>query len=85
MSKHHKAMDGWRWARVRASILERDGGVCQIRNPAVCRGVATQVHHIVPLSKGGSKYDPGNLAACCQPCNLAENRRKPRIDTSWTI
>jgi hypothetical protein len=58
------------WRRVRLRVLERDGHLCQIKGPK-CRGVANQVDHIVPVSKGGSWLDTQNLRASCSPCNLA--------------
>ncbi len=56
------------WHRIRLRILERDGHLCQVRGPK-CTKVATQVDHIVEVSKGGSWWDPANLRASCQPCN----------------
>lgn len=85
MSRHHNAMSGWRWAKVREQVLARAGGHCEIRNPAVCRGIATQVDHVIELSKGGDPYALENCRAACQPCNLARNRRHPTVDTTWTV
>jgi len=40
---------------------------------------ATEVHHIVPLDKGGSNADE-NLQALCKPCHsrhtLSETKKK---------
>jgi hypothetical protein len=35
-----------RWRNVRARVIERDGGVCQLRYPG-CRGTADEVDHVV--------------------------------------
>ena len=59
----------WPWPKVRLAVLERDGWVCQIRNPALCTKAATQVDHIVSPLDGGAWWDHGNLRASCQPCN----------------
>lgn len=63
------------WRKIRLQILERDGYVCQIRRKG-CTDIATQVDHIVPVTKGGAKYDPRNLRASCAKCNNS------RIDRS---
>lgn len=55
------------WARVRKSVLERDGYICQIRGKR-CRVTATAVDHIVPPPLGPS-FDPDNLRAACKACN----------------
>jgi 5-methylcytosine-specific restriction endonuclease McrA len=56
------------WKRLRASILDRDGGVCQIRLPG-CTGLATEVDHIRP----GDDHSESNLRAACQSCNQRAN------------
>src|SRR5262245_38858846 len=49
---------------VRKYVLERDGHTCQY-----CDGVATEVDHVHPYSRGGTNY-PSNLASCCRKCNM---------------
>jgi 5-methylcytosine-specific restriction endonuclease McrA len=74
----HKAYNGT-WRKVRATILERDGGRCMI-GMAGCTGQASQVDHIHPLAYGGAPYDPDNLRASCANCNSSRAnklRRKP--------
>lgn len=34
--------------------------------------LSQEVDHIVPLSKGGAKYDHDNLQALCKPCHTAK-------------
>jgi hypothetical protein len=53
------------WRRVRAAVLERDGGVCHWCG----RPGATHVDHLLARSVGGSD-DPSNLVASCASCNL---------------
>lgn len=76
MSKAWEGGSDSRWRRFRLTVLERDRWVCSLNTPS-CTGAATQVHHIVPLSRGGAKYDPGNCAAACRNCNLAIGDRAP--------
>jgi hypothetical protein len=63
------------WRRIRKHILERDNHLCQIRG-AGCTVHATEVDHIVPISKGGSWYDPTNLRGSCVTCNNKRVDRK---------
>jgi 5-methylcytosine-specific restriction enzyme A len=66
------------WRRVRARVLERDGGRCQIRGPG-CRGEATEVHHIVDVRLGGALYDEANCRSVCGPCHRGlSNRQRQR-------
>jgi 5-methylcytosine-specific restriction endonuclease McrA len=61
------------WKRVRLAILERDQYRCQIAGPG-CTRTATEVDHILPAAldpTGHGWFDPDNLRATCQPCNLA--------------
>jgi 5-methylcytosine-specific restriction endonuclease McrA len=55
------------WRSVRASVLVRDGSVCQLALPG-CTRQATTVDHVRPAAMGGSN-DPDNLRAACAPCN----------------
>jgi 5-methylcytosine-specific restriction endonuclease McrA len=43
------------WRRVRARVLERDAGVCQLRLPGR-KVVADEVDHVVPRELGGALY-----------------------------
>ncbi|MHC1625354.1 MAG: CFI-box-CTERM domain-containing protein, partial [Methermicoccaceae archaeon] len=53
------------WADIRKRILHRDGYRCR-----KCGRTNTElhVHHIMPLSKGGSS-DPSNLITLCRDCH----------------
>ncbi len=75
---------GRRWRVVRAFVLRRDLGLCQIRGPR-CNGRANTVDHIVKLSQGGAPLDPGNLRAACLSCNCArEGGWRPSPD-DWGV
>ena len=61
------------WKRVRLTVLQRDDYRCQIAGPG-CTRTATEVDHIPPAAldpTGHTWFDPDNLRAACQPCNLA--------------
>ena len=66
-----------RWRRIRLAVLERDGYRCRINGPR-CTGLATQVDHIVEVTRGGAMYDPTNLRAACRECNT----RRSAINTN---
>jgi 5-methylcytosine-specific restriction endonuclease McrA len=55
------------WAKIRAHVLRRDNNVCQY-----CGDVATEVDHVVPVSRGGS-HKTNNLVASCKTCNAKKN------------
>lgn len=63
------------WAVVRAQVLARDKGICQ-----VCRAKADAVDHIVPWRQDGAWYDPENLRAICKRCNSARVSRAGNAD-----
>lgn len=52
--------------RLRQSILERDNNVCQDCNKKFKR---LEVHHIIPLRKGGTN-DLDNLITLCRKCHM---------------
>ena len=55
------------WAKLRQSILKRDGYLCQIAGPG-CTMLATEVDHITH----GDDHDPSNLQALCHRCHAAK-------------
>lgn len=67
---------GWDWQRRRQAVIERDGGLCQLRLEG-CRQVATTADHIVSPRHGGSD-EPSNLRAACRPCNERRRRQQAR-------
>lgn len=66
--------EGWaggstrKWRKIRATVLQRDAHVCQLRIPGTCTYKADCVHHLVGKKHGDN---PKDLVASCTPCNLA--------------
>lgn len=60
------------WAKIRAHVLRRDGNVCHY-----CGAPATEVDHVVPVSRGGS-HKLHNLVAACHDCNANKNIEQRR-------
>jgi len=54
-----------RWREIRSAILARDPVCVRCRAAA-----ATDVHHVVPVSRGGSA-DEANLVGMCHACHTA--------------
>ena len=82
-SRHHANLDWRRWARVRRLVLERDQWRCR----QCGRAGRLEVDHVVPLRRGGSEFDLGNLQALCTTCHVrktaAENRRHDPERDAW--
>ena len=64
---------GYQWQKVRARFLAAHPlcAECMARGRAT---PASEVHHILPLSRGGT-HDETNLAALCKPCHSAISAR----------
>ena len=60
--------------RLRFQVLERDNFKCCMcgRSPASTPGLALQVDHIKPYSKGGETVID-NLQTLCKDCNLGKS------------
>ena len=68
-----------RWKRLRRQILERDAWVCHYCGQPIDPQVkwpdpmSAAVDHIIPRSKGGDTFDPGNCRASHFRCNSQRN------------
>ena len=82
-----RGLDRELWEEARQVCFRSKGRLCLI-GLRCCTGVATEVDHIVPLARGGSKYDQSNLQPSCGPCNRSKGtkamsqlrRRRPVTD-----
>lgn len=58
----------WRWDKLSRRYRRLYG--C-----AECgRRDGTQLHHVIPLSKGGAEYDPSNLQVLCEAHHAEAHR-----------
>ena len=63
----------FRWAVLRAAVLERDGQKCQkCGSVAAYNGTWLEVHHKRHVAKGGG-YGPLNLTTLCQKCHKLQH------------
>lgn len=66
------------WRRVRdraiAAHLAKHGPVCPgwRKDPHPVSPDELSADHIVPISRGGARLDPANIAVLCVPCNSAK-------------
>ena len=72
------------WRKIRARIVIRDGGMCQM-----CGNEGDSVDHIVPRILGGTD-DDHNLQLLCRTCNSSKGGRffseaSPPLTLSWNI
>lgn len=56
--------------KIRRWVLDRSEGRCEAKFSNLCRGRASQAHHVLPRSQGGDDT-PGNLLAVCVACHAA--------------
>lgn len=59
------------WQELRRLVLERDRGICQIRDPG-CVVRATDVDHVIP----NGDDSPANLRAACRRCHARKSSRE---------
>jgi 5-methylcytosine-specific restriction endonuclease McrA len=57
-----------KWWDIRKEVVARDGGKCRS-----CGSPATEVHHILPLSRGGTTTK-SNLISLCHGCHDKRHR-----------
>lgn len=61
-----------KWRKTAKRILKRDNHRCQIRYVGICTGIASEVDHRIPVTRGGTDQD-SNLQGACHPCHLAKS------------
>lgn len=58
-----------RWQKVRVIVLMRDLYLCQACKAYGRLTTAHDVDHIVPIARGGKRYDEANLQSLCKACH----------------
>lgn len=71
-SSEHNKRYGYRWKKIRTMILNTNP-FCELCKAEGKYTLATEVHHIKPLSKGGGN-DLENLMALCKSCHAKIHR-----------
>lgn len=56
------------WRRIRAEVILRDGGLCQLRLDG-CETYGTQVHHTQPWTGRPEDVPTTQLITACPTCN----------------
>ena len=76
MSRNHSASGTQqrRWQRVRRQVLDAAGWHC-----AVCGKYANQVDHILPLHRGGERFDKSNLQPICRRDHILKTKKENRV------
>ena len=72
MSKH--SIRGAQWERVRRYAIVDAGRKCQ----RCGRAGRLEVHHRVPIAKGGAPFHPWNLEVICRRCHFDAHREESR-------
>ena len=66
-SEENKKRYGYHWRKIRALFLAAHP-LCEMCRKAGRFTEATEVHHILPLRRGGT-HDESNLMPLCKPCH----------------
>ena len=69
MSRRHDGIDRGRWERARRAALDRDNWRCRCGSP-----VDLEVHHVVPLDRGGDPLALDNLLTLCKDAPICQER-----------
>lgn len=80
----HERGYGTAWDKLRALILARDCGLCQVCAAAGLVTLAHAVDHVKPKAEGGTD-DESNLQAICKACHLDKTAEEAKrgIDRGW--
>lgn len=69
-----------RWRRLRRRLLREAGYTC-----SACGRFSAQleIHHVVPLHRGGAPYDPANLRVLCRGCHIEVHLPDVKGQRDW--
>lgn len=63
------------WGKIRQQALDRDQGKC-----VICKKLAVEVHHIIPISLGGVIFDLDNLESLCMKHHKEKHKKNSKIN-----
>jgi len=67
------------WEEIKKQALERANYQCE---RCETKGIELHVHHIIPLSKGGTS-ESSNLQVLCKKCHSKQHPHMPSEATAW--
>lgn len=70
--REYRARHGGGWAKLRFTVLQRDGFRCVYCGATAQDGGRLEVDHVIPRSKGGEDSQD-NLVTSCRWCNLGKS------------
>ncbi len=68
---------GYAWQKLRQTIFERDGYLCQVCKRAGRITPATEIDHIKNKASGGTD-EPDNLQAICKACHKIKTQSESK-------
>lgn len=72
------------WKALRVQIGMRDGWRCQVpEGDSICGAPARELDQIVPISRGGSWFDPSNLRMACHHHQRLQGGRLGAETSGW--
>ena len=83
-SKYGQGRGGRPWRRLRDSVMARDAYLCQPCKALDKLTLASEVDHIIPVSKGG-KDQHDNLQAICDDCHKAKSQAEARAGRTGEV
>lgn len=66
-----------RLGSVTCTYCGKENLIIELEGMKVKHNVKATIDHIHPISKGGPVFDPGNVCACCGPCNTKKKDMLP--------
>jgi 5-methylcytosine-specific restriction endonuclease McrA len=72
------------WKQLKLQIGMRDGWCCQVpEGDSICGARARELDHIVPISRGGSWFNPSNLRIACHHHQRLQGGRLGAEAAGW--
>jgi 5-methylcytosine-specific restriction endonuclease McrA len=72
------------WKRISVQIGIRDGWRCQVpEGDDICGAPARELDHIIPISQGGTWFDPSNLRMACSHHQRVQGSKLGAAAAGW--